>query len=722
MTDQKQVQKLHKSLCKKVQSKGPRIWSLWKSLNQEQRTAYVLAAGRDGPVLQHPVDPSMRAASACVPEWNLRDLTSPGREEHLMELLRYRGLTDLIDQYRCAMYEHLADGLGDHEYVKDAMASRGLRYDVVDRDTQASGYYCFVDSDMYGMYISPTSGMVSGLQMFIGTGNAVPRDVGKLVLTRQMYFFERLNNIVDDLLAGRPQQRTGSAAGDRVLRGRQQTTIGGPAASNNLVLRGRPQETAAAAAAAAPAPVEAPVELDPLLLALDRKSSLDAHLAVLSSNPTLLAYEVESWFSSRPELVADERGRSLRKDVDKQTNGAVLDTLHNAVRGAAAWAYLTTLLERAESKDTDGVHKSILLQEISNVAHHELARAQAALRRHVSKESRWFKRVSNAYDAVGNARITAKGKIEELEHSDPQLYCMLRLCHQDTTAAKAGDWLKKLADLHRARPVEREKLSEAELGALAELSAVLGFIQDLSRKISLPPLSRKKCQLFVSGSQELEKEMNELKRQLDLGEYAVPVSKLSEPGMAEGALNALDEFVVEKAGTKLGFLYQDLIEDCFSYLQKQYDENKTKTGKEWTPLPLPAREPREKLVEQRAERHAARASPVSDYEITPRPKDSGDAVSPAGLEAFKASPTTAKLFESLLGQTDPVSWTAFKDAMAELKFSVVSKDGFVFTFVAPESMGAAAKKPIAVSRPYKDQMAGPAALILAQRLRRSFLQ
>jgi hypothetical protein len=31
--------------------------------------------------------------------------------------------------------------------------------------------------------------------------------------------------------------------------------------------------------------------------------------------------------------------------------------------------------------------------------------------------------------------------------------------------------------------------------------------------------------------------------------------------MAEGALNALDQFIIDKIGTKMGFLYQDLIED-----------------------------------------------------------------------------------------------------------------------------------------------------------------
>ena len=35
-----------------------------------------------------------------------------------------------------------------------------------------------------------------------------------------------------------------------------------------------------------------------------------------------------------------------------------------------------------------------------------------------------------------------------------------------------------------------------------------------------------------------------------------PINNLTEPGMAEGAL---DQFVIDKIGTEMGFLYQDVI-------------------------------------------------------------------------------------------------------------------------------------------------------------------
>jgi len=45
-----------------------------------------------------------------------------------------------------------------------------------------------------------------------------------------------------------------------------------------------------------------------------------------------------------------------------------------------------------------------------------------------------------------------------------------------------------------------------------------------------------------------------------------------EPGMAERALNALDQFVIDNTGVKMGFLYQNLIEECLSDIQEYYQQ------------------------------------------------------------------------------------------------------------------------------------------------------
>ena len=53
---------------------------------------------------------------------------------------------------------------------------------------------------------------------------------------------------------------------------------------------------------------------------------------------------------------------------------------------------------------------------------------------------------------------------------------MLRLCQAETSASKALDWIKKLADLHEAHPNVRDKLEEREVVSLASFAHIVGFI------------------------------------------------------------------------------------------------------------------------------------------------------------------------------------------------------------------------------------------------------
>ncbi|KAL1853889.1 hypothetical protein Plec18170_005281 [Paecilomyces lecythidis] len=170
------------------------------------------------------------------------------------------------------------------------------------------------------------------------------------------------------------------------------------------------------------------------------------------------------------------------------------------------------------------------------------------LKRHVQigTGSKWFKRVSNAYDRAGNARVTMKGNPEQLTRSDPQLHYMLRLCQSETNATKAVPWIKKLSDLYHADQTEREKLTEKEAEILGDLAVIVAFTQDLSSIVSLPSVFRKTGQLFISKYQELDAELNQLGKDIDLRDYVVPISNLQEPSMAEGAMSALNKFIAEK--------------------------------------------------------------------------------------------------------------------------------------------------------------------------------
>jgi predicted metal-dependent hydrolase len=50
---------------------------------------------------------------------------------------------------------------------------------------------------------------------------------------------------------------------------------------------------------------------------LDQKSSLNEYLDLCRNEPAFLAYAINIWFFSRPELLQDEKGRHLPLHTDK---------------------------------------------------------------------------------------------------------------------------------------------------------------------------------------------------------------------------------------------------------------------------------------------------------------------------------------------------------------------------------------------------------------------
>jgi hypothetical protein len=206
---------------------------------------------------------------------------------------------------------------------------------------------------------------------------------------------------------------------------------------------------------------------------------------------------------------------------------------------------------------------------------------------------------------------------------------MMRLCQADTSPQDAIGWLKQLAEFNESHPMVRERMVEW-VDAINDLAVVVGFIQDLSSAISMPSVSRKKGQMFASRSQDLEAEVAQLKDQVDLLDFALPIDNLLEPGMAEGALKKLDQFLIDKLGTKMGFLYEDLVQECFAVLEEQYklatakreEQAKTAAIKRqecWTGRPSPYRPHSHKKSEPSSgDRRRRRAPPTLPSTRSPR--------------------------------------------------------------------------------------------------------
>lgn len=537
----------------------------------------------------------------------------------------------------------------------------------------------------------------------------IDKSTAELVLMRQMNLLQSLVIVIDDILEEGSPTRTTKVAGATPKKDAHPADL--------------------AQIKRAPAPKN--IGLSGLVsITCSQRDSADEHLKLLSTEPVVLAHAVNFAFFSRPELVADDKGNTLPAHTDKYISPAFFDAIHTAVQTAAVWNYLGRLLEYLETLPENKACRTPVLQEIANVCNLEYNRDQALLKRHVQTGMgiKFFKRFPDSYDNSGNARVALKGDPAKLARGDKQLQIMLRLCQADTTSSKAAECVKNLAELHEKHPNVRDKLGEGEYNALVDLYRIVHFIQEVSPVISMPSPSRKSGQKFIAKTQELEAELSQLKNGINLLDYALPIDSLLEPGMADGALEALDNYIVEKTGTKLGFLYQDMIDLCLASIQQQCQQELDKINSaqasetRYIPFPEFDVKPEVRVEQHRRAKQKTRPDRPSAFEIAP-PKTrlvTGEEQA-LSLQTFKVSAATADVFSKLFDKSKArvsVPWTSFEAALAELHFSVVPKFGSVYTFFPPESM--AASKSFTVHRPHKSQIEGYLIPIFARKPNRLY--
>lgn len=708
------VQELHADLGRKYKKHEAAIDNFWRSFDATQRAACLKAGTPDGVVLRNPTDNSMGNVYKFIPELNLRDIAESG-PDFLLSLIKHRATTSLFQQY-C---EGNGGGPGDHGFILEMERTKGLRH--VQKFPKS--FSLFLDENQYGESFTmqgAVNEIPAPLRPAIIAGLCVPQARGELILTRQLYLMQSLTILIDDILDEGSQTRANNTMPKK-------SDKAASAALAKLDIQDRPP---------------ALVSLSNLVAsALEQKATLKEYVGLLSAEPVVLAHAVNIWFFTRPELVPDEKGRQFPAHTDRYISGSVLEAVHSAVQGAAVWDYIHRLLECLETQDAaDNVHRAITLQEIANMCHLEFTRTQALLKRHVQTATgaNFFKRQPGARDNAGNVLVSMKCNLKKLAKADPQLHYLMRLCHAETTPQDAVGWLKKLTEFNESHPMVRERMVEREVDAINDLAIVVGFILDLFSAISMPSVSRKKGQMFLSRSQDLEAEVALLKDQVDLLDFALPIDNLLEPGMADGALKKLEQFLIDKLGTKMGFLYEDLVQECLAALEEQYQLAKAKREEQfktaaiklqeamdWTPIPVPALQPQEERVKQRRQKEKTRPAHSSIYEITPAtesPATEATAEEPApAAQTIEVSASVAGIFSALFDKTQSrgeVSWTGFVAAMSGLGFSVLPKFGSVYAFLPPASMGLT--QSLTVHRPHKSHMDKYRMLILSRRLKRTY--
>jgi hypothetical protein len=636
-----------------------------------------------------------------IPEWNLRDITSPSSES-LLDILKHRATIPLQDQYSSGVN----GGPGDHEHIVDMVQRENLR--LVDDSKYENCYTLFIEENTYGQSYKISPGkedeVLANMKPALQSQLMVPQAIGELILMRQTYLLQHLNIAIEDILG------TVSATRAQTERPRKPADVA-TAALAKLSFHSPPKK----------------VEISDLVdSAVDQKSSLEDYISLISTEPTVLAHEVNLWFFTRPELVADEKGRSMPVHTDQYISGAVFDAVHSTIKTAAIWDYISRLLALLHDS-SDKKIRAIILQELSSSCHLEYTRAQAFLRRNVSAFSggnKWFRRTS-VVRKDGIARISMKRSPESLTLENPQLHYMLRLCQDETGWSKSAQWLQKLQDLHRAHPLEIENMSEREFDSIGELAVIVTFIQTLSLVAQVPEVDQKKGRFFVSTYSELENELRQLKTGVNLGDFAIPIDNLLEPGMARGALTKLDQYLVEKAGSKIGFLYQDLVDDSVANIYRLIEVQKAKGEKAKAEYQAPTNsEVSKSLIHQRRQKEKTRPAHSSVYEIISQdaiPRDS-DERSSDPTDRFEVKASTFAVFSSLLSRSSAargsIGWDGFAAAMTDLGFSIIPKVGSIYTFVPPK--GVAVQRDLTLHRPHQSRIEGRRLLVYSRRLARVY--
>lgn len=691
------LKELRGDLARKYQLHGTKIEQIWRSLGRPLREKALKAGAAEGRVLKTPTDRTMGNVYKVMPELNLRDIGEP-ESDFLLDILKHRATKSISEQY----IEGVNGGPGDATFILESMRTTGLRHNKTFRYS----FTVFLDEDRYGQSFTVPDRtryqeVMAGMSKGVEAGLVVPQSTGELILERQTYLLQCLNILVEDIL------EIGSTTRKTKPRSKKPDEAA-TAALSKLSIDSKPEKLS--------------VE-DLLARALDQKNSLEDYVRLCRSEPEFLAHAVNVWFFCRPELLPDQMGRRLPLVTDKYISAAVFEVIHNAVIGAAVWGHISDLLKTLADAPNDRAYRATILQEIVTVCHFEYERVQKTFKRYVQagSGSEYFKRVANVYDD-GTPRVKMTIKPEALTAENPRVHYMLRLCQTDV--ANAGDWIKKLDDLHRSHPTEREEMPEREYDAFGDLAVTTNFIQTLSASLSLPPVNRRKGQAYVLKLKDLGTEVGLLKAEVDLTEFAVPIDNLLEPGMAEGALTKLDRFIVEKTGTEIGFLYQDLNEDVLSSLKSRLQQQKAEIAQnvQAEPAPsVPETPTPEVQVAQRKEKNKTRPAHSSVYSIAPTIESPTEPAPETAGKPFKVKSGTFEVFSKLFSRAKSrgsISWAAFKAAMVDLGFSIQQSAGSAVRFSPPPDVEN--QQPLTLHQPHKSEVEGYKLLRYASRLKREY--
>ncbi|CZR66598.1 uncharacterized protein PAC_16499 [Phialocephala subalpina] len=685
------------------------IERIWRAFDNEGRIKTVrscLLCGQK--LLKNAKDNTLQETTRLFPEWNQEGLESG--PEYFLNMLRHRALSSLTVQYSFGIN---TGDRGDGAFIANGLSTKDFKVPEMFSTTRYLRFDC---DRYYGLPLDrPRPGatteqwaefnMIKDLNLRAAQGPAA------LTLQRQnmansvvMIVANRL--LTDDALANVATNR--------------------PQKSDEV------REIAISKLTLTPTVAKLSVSVPELLYeALEQKDALEDYLNISCTEPSVLYFLTESWNFSRPGLATDEFGESRSGNIMDQSQCSVsfFEMIHNALVGIANWSYISRLIQYLIDFENDKDSKVIIRQELSNLVHVEYERARGLLKRYVQMCSgrEYFRRTKDVFDnGIERVSMSADFEPKTIAIQNPQLSYMLSLCKKRVSAEDAVLTIKQLDAHYNNYPQDRARLKEREWESFSDLAVIVAFIQTLKLSISIPSHHPKKGQLYTTKAKALFNELDPLKKGINLSQFVAPESTLLLPGKAQGALSALNNYVLANTGSEMGILYDDLVEACASRMAQYLQENKARLkGRStiedaaWPTTDILTPKAR---IEQRREKEKTRPPHSSVFNITLRPTPPPAAPATVPKQKFKVKANTLAVFGGFFSRGEARSWIHWNDfvaAMEDLKFTIEAKGGSVYRFVPSPDMPMNQRR-TNLHQPHEFKVEGPYLYEIAGKLRRHY--
>ncbi|TPX18665.1 uncharacterized protein E0L32_002522 [Thyridium curvatum] len=565
------VKTLQKDLARRLRLHWPAIEKYWGSLTPRKqkecfdsllpglKTGLKNCRGRTlGGVLRYC---SFAAEVSALKE-------SPRR---LLDILQHRASTTLLDQY----LEGPNGNPGDREFAIQFVLKApqmGIHLqDCFQKEYKGDTYTFFFDDENFGETrerMQGTDDLEPELQPLLDRGECVSEPFGYLVFERQRSVLRFLLAIVEDILLEAGEQsrcttvsktpypyQTRRECMSEVLHTHSLTTFANVAVYSRGFLELQNQ-----------------------------------HLDNLKHGGYLELF-VRRYFNNHPGLIWDEDGCVMPVLSDRFLSRALFQLWHESLQITAIWRYIHEVLELIVSQPASHGRQECFLSDLSTALQHSYVYHQSRLRKmiQINEAAGYFTRRHGQYDKLGNPVIVMKHNPQDEPECPRRLRCLVDLCRSKTTAPKALELLRDWDEHDDTLPGLDGGLYDEEFEALFDLIVAVVCSHSLHQLLPLPNPHLKREDSFAARFRKLEAEINALECEVDLHlqDFAAPTGNLREPGVAEEARQALDDFMVVKVGSTIQTAYDAIVEECLSAVrQAQAQANERSRDTETLPEPV----------------------------------------------------------------------------------------------------------------------------------------